>query len=122
MTDRDDDDDMLGALFHVARADRAVPPGEDWLARVTGDALAEAAASRAAPLPVPPGPLAQLRALMGGWRGLGGLAAAGVAGLVIGLSAPGVVTAPVEGVIWGSALSDTLFTDDLAWVDLPDGG
>ena len=119
MTDRDD---HLEGLFRAARADRATPPGEDWLARVTGDALAEAAAARAAHVPAPLGLAAQLRALFGGWRGLGGLAAAGVAGLVIGLSAPGVMTGPVDGAIWGGVFEDVLHADDLAWVDLPDEG
>lgn len=119
MTDRNDSDNRLEALFRAARADRSAPPGEDWLARVTGDALAEAAVARRV-APWTPG--AQLRALLGGWRGLGGLAAAGVAGLVIGLSAPDMVTRPVDGALWGGVIEDALFSDDLAWVDLVDEG
>ena len=114
-----DGDDHLEGLLRAARADRALPPGGDWLARVTGDALAQAAATRAVR---PKRPGAQLRALLGGWRGLGGLAAAGVAGLVIGLAAPGVVTGPVDGAIWGGVFEDVLFADDLAWFDLPEEG
>ena len=110
-----DRDDHLEGLFRAARADRAVPPDEDWLARVTGDALAEAAAARVARPPVPRGLASQLRALLGGWRGLGGLAAARVAGLVIGLSAPEVMKLPVDGAIWSNVFDDAL-------LDVLDGG
>ncbi len=95
MTDhrqRPQDDDALEAFF--AAAQRTTPaPSDALLARVMADALAAQEArqqvpARMRPQPFRPGLLAQLREALGGWPAFGGLAAAGVTGLALGLAAP----------------------------------
>ena len=85
MTMTNPPDDMLDDLFAQAR--RLTPvPDDALIARVLADA--------ARPLPVRhPQPLvwAQLRAMIGGWPALGGLATATVAGIWIGIAPPPVV-------------------------------
>jgi len=91
-TQRPQDDDALEAFFAAAR--RTTPaPSDALLARVMADALATQDArqqvpARMRPQPARPGLLAQLREALGGWPAFGGLAAAGVMGLAIGLTAP----------------------------------
>ena len=91
MTDRDDD--LLDDLFATARRARA-EPGADLVARVLADAAAQ------------PGPVtlretaglwSRLLDALGGWPALGGVAAAGGAGLWIGIAPP----APVEDLAAG---------------------
>lgn len=87
------DDDGLERFFDAARRD-APDPSDALMARVLADALA--AQPPAAPRPLPrPGvwaslraALTQLRAALGGWPALGGLATAGLMGLAIGIAAP----------------------------------
>ncbi|MFU8865164.1 MAG: hypothetical protein ACNA7O_14720 [Rhodobacterales bacterium] len=87
-----DDDDALEAFFAAAR--RTTPaPSDSLLARVMADALAAQeeplkTPARMRPQPARPGLLAQLREALGGWPAFGGLAAAGVMGLAIGITAP----------------------------------
>lgn len=95
MTDqrqRPQDDDALEAFFVAAKCD-APAPSDALLARVMADAVAaqdarQQAPARMRPQPSRPGLLVQLREALGGWPALGGLAAAGVTGLALGLAAP----------------------------------
>ena len=89
MADRKFAPQDLDALFAQACGDVPdLPPG--LLARVLADADAELAArSRVAPARAPvarAGILAELLALLGGWRAVSGLATATVAGVWIGFS------------------------------------
>lgn len=100
-------DAALDALFDAARAPAA--PSDALLARV----LADAAAVQAEIAPQAPGPShdpaagpeltgsvwAEIRAGLGGWLGLGGLAAAGLAGLTLGVALPGELDALAGGQI-----------------------
>lgn len=95
MTDqrqRPQDDDALEAFFVAAKRD-APAPSDALLARVMADAVAaqdarQQAPARMRPQPSRPGLLVQLREALGGWPAFGGLAAAGVMGLAIGIAAP----------------------------------
>ncbi|MCB2115096.1 MAG: dihydroorotate dehydrogenase [Rhodobacteraceae bacterium] len=81
---RDEDERELEGLFRAARALSPAPSGA-LMARVLADA--EAARPRPAPDPTPVSGVAApswIAQLLGGWRGLGGLATAGAAGLWIG--------------------------------------
>lgn len=92
MTDDKLNEDELNAVFEAAARDRPVP-SPDWLARVVADADRERIAPRTAPLP---SIWAQLSAILGGWRGVGGLALASAAGLWIGIAPPAVLGDPVN--------------------------
>ena len=88
------DDDDLDAFFAAARRHPA-DPSPDFMARLLADAAtAQAGAGDARPSLVPrpalsPGGLwRQLREMLGGWPAQGGLAAAGLAGLALGLALP----------------------------------
>ncbi|AJE48062.1 hypothetical protein [Celeribacter indicus] len=105
MTDRKDiwtdeaAEAALETLFAEARA-AAPTPSEALLLRVMADAQAEtarreadAARRRAADRPRARHPaMAAIVAALGGWRAVAGLATAGVAGLAIGLGAPGMIS------------------------------
>nr|WP_319247053.1 hypothetical protein [uncultured Celeribacter sp.] len=101
MTDHDKkrdaapDDLALEALFAEAREAAPIPSG-DLLARIMADAETERAARFGEKQPPQPAPsrhpvIAAMVAALGGWRSVAGLATAGVAGLAIGLGAPGAV-------------------------------
>ncbi len=90
MADLDRDDELLEGFFRAAREARPAPSGA-LMARILADAEAG--------MPRPPGPhplarpaggggdggvLSWLGAAFGGWRGIGGLATATVAGLWLG--------------------------------------
>jgi hypothetical protein len=116
-TDRDDD--RLEAALAAARG--AERPGDDLVARVLADAAAVQARAGAPPpaRPARGGPLRGMLGALGGWPGLSGVAAAGVAGLLIGFWAPDLVdrwaggqlsllsgaggTVPEIGVLWAEA-------------------
>jgi hypothetical protein len=97
------EDARLDALFAAAR--EAETPGDDLVARVLADAAMVQAAARPAPAPSPApvqrgGVWAGILSALGGWPGLSGVTAAGVAGLVIGLWAPDVVDSLSGGQLW----------------------
>lgn len=90
MTMTDPNDDMLDDLFAEARG---VNPqvSDDLTARVLVDA---GAAQEAAPAPksvAQPGLWSRLMDMVGGWPSVGGLAAATVAGIWIGVAPPASV-------------------------------
>lgn len=100
----------LEALFQEARR---VRPGPDLTARVLADARAVQEAARPAPLwrrrlRRPPGIVAAL----GGWGAIGGVTAAGLAGLGVGFWAPGTLDTLSGG--WLTPVSGTSFTPDLS--------
>ena len=88
MTDRDVDD-------LLAEARQEILPPDALRARVLADAAAvQAAQSVPAPRRRRRGP--GRMAVLGGWPGVSGLTAAGLAGLAIGLAAPAQVTGWIE--------------------------
>ncbi|KUF12171.1 hypothetical protein [Pseudoponticoccus marisrubri] len=110
MTERKDETG-LEAFFAAARETDPQPSG-DFMARLEAEALAER------PRPATGGPLAlwrQLRAAIGGWPGVAGLATACAAGIWLGVSPP-------EGLstVWPlqEAAIDTLGVDPLSGFDL----
>ncbi|KPP93637.1 MAG: hypothetical protein HLUCCA08_05530 [Rhodobacteraceae bacterium HLUCCA08] len=108
------DDKMLERLFAAARADAPVA-SDAFLAQVMADA---AAMVPPAPVPAPRrrGPLAGfVSALAGGWAGLGGLAAATVAGLWIGMAAPDVLHRIAPG-LYGDPVSVPFGIDQSAFL------
>lgn len=103
MTDLDRDDEYLEGFFRAARDAGTVPSGA-LMARILADAEAE---MPRAPEPMPvtrpagrgTGALSWIGAAVGGWRGVGGLATATVAGLWLGYA--GVADAGLlTGGIW----------------------
>jgi len=120
MADRMKSNDPLDDLFALAR--RAAPePSAALLARVLADGEAELAARAPAqpqPRGAPPGGIAigalwaDLLAVVGGWRAVGGLATATLAGVWIGFSgAAGLSVAATEFLTGSSA--ETLGTVNL---------
>lgn len=96
MTERDDrpengqdngQDGGLEAFFAAARAETPAP-APDFMARLAEDAVAR--------MPRGPGLWPQLKAALGGWAGMTGLATACAAGLWIGISPPTALD-----VLWG---------------------
>lgn len=98
--DRDEDD--LMALFGAARADTA-RPSEGLLDRIMADA--DMVLAGAAPVaPVPRRSLgAVLLAVLGGWGGVSGLAAATMAGLWIGVAPPASLDGLTQ-LVWGGTV------------------
>lgn len=97
------EDARLKALFAAAR--EAERPGDDLVARVLADAAAVQAAARPVPAPAPTptarsGTWAGILSALGGWPGLSGVTAAGVAGLVLGFWAPDVIDSLSGGQLW----------------------
>lgn len=90
----------LDALFEVARKDRHDLP-ETLSGRMLADAAEVQAGWAAIPEPfasqdIAQGRWAQLRSLLGGWTGLGGLVTACAVGIWIGLAPPAFLPDPVE--------------------------
>ena len=101
-------DDMIDALFAQAR-DQMVRPSDDLMARVLADADAVADARlQPAASPQRPGLWAQLMDAIGGWPSLGGLAAATVAGIWVGIAPPDAV-AEMTASLMGDAVSVSVF-------------
>lgn len=96
------DNARLEALFAAARG--AERPGDDLVARVLADAAAVqagAAAPAAPPAPAVRGGLwSGILSALGGWPGVSGVTAAGVAGLMLGFWAPDVVDSLSGGQLW----------------------
>ncbi len=117
MTERKDRtaDTGLEAFFDAARQE-SPDPGADLLARVEADALAH--------LPRPGTRSAtglrffgQLRAAVGGWPGVAGLAAASVTGLWLGISPPDGVSDLLAGSGAGALSLDPLSEFDLTMLE-----
>jgi hypothetical protein len=100
MTDRHDDD-ILEAFFQTARANAPGLPAP-LAARIAADAERLLPAQRARPAAW----LAAATAALGGWRPLAGLAAAGIAGLWVGIAPP----APLADLA-GAVLDDPVELD-----------
>jgi hypothetical protein len=100
MTKRDLTDAELDNLFDAARRD--VPElDSDVRMRMAEDAI-EAFAAATTPK-IRAG--FDLRTLLGGWRGLGGLATAAIAGVWIGIAPPDNLPDPID--LFDQAFSDT---------------
>lgn len=105
-------DAEMDALFSAARAEGAsdqtdILPSADFFATILNDAEAHQpegipVPARAAPPVAAPSILAQLRDALGGWAGLGGLVAASLTGIMIGVSPPAAVT-DVTALLSGTA-------------------
>lgn len=121
----DQDDDRLEALLQAARG--AEPVDEALFARVLADAEGVQQALRPQPvLPLRragswPGFWAQISDALGGWPGLSGVTAAGVAGLALGFFAPDLVDGLSGGqiAIWSGDLG-TIPEIGLLWEDAGD--
>jgi hypothetical protein len=101
MREADIQDDDIDRLFALAR--EVQPPLPDALAaRILADAEA-ATRPVVGAAPAVPGGWRGIVAALGGWPALGGLALAGVVGLVIGISPPAGLSTIASGL-----LGDTL--------------
>lgn len=123
------DDEMraLDAAFAASRR-HAPDPSPALMARILADADAEAAKAHARgadPVAAPSGAAALLRriaAAVGGWSALGGLVAAGAAGLWLGVAPPPGLDG-LSGLIDGGAGAGVYDVADLvpAFPDLAEG-
>lgn len=96
---------MLDDLFAAAR--QAAPdPSDTLMARIVADAARE----MPRPAPATPGVWATLWDGLGGWIGAGGLAAATVAGLWIGIAPPAGLADMASG-LWGTSTSVALMPE-----------
>jgi len=78
------DMDGLDALFAEAANDVSVQPSETFLVQMVSDALAY----RQMPQTAPSSLWQQIISMVGGWQGMGGMAAATCAGFWIGINLP----------------------------------
>lgn len=101
--------DMLDDIFAHARA-VAPTPSDDLVARVLADAKA-AGKEVAAPAPRP-GFFAGLLDVVGGWPSVGGLVAATVAGIWVGVAPPASVE-DFTASTFGDAVTIGVFAEDL---------
>ena len=115
----DPDDRMLDDLFAQARA-QAPQPSDALMARVLADAAAQSTPVRSSVRQ--PGFWARLSDTLGGWPALGGLAAATVAGVWVGIAPPASVEDLAASLI-GDTVSVTLLSPDTIFDagDLADG-
>ena len=101
--------------YFVAARQTAPQPSADLMRRVMADALAAqdaALAPRRSGLQHKrPGIWAQLREALGGWPAMGGLAMAGVMGLVIGIAAPGGLSDLTTAVLAPANMQDIYLVD-----------
>ncbi len=101
----------LDEVFASAR--RAEPVlSDDFMARILADAAMvheERSAPTVAKALETGGFLAMLWSMLGGWAGTGGLAAAAVAGLWIGIAPPDALSV-IDEAIWGTSVDLSVFT------------
>ena len=110
----DPNDDFLDDLFATARRGDPVP-GDDLVTRILADsdAVQDSWATPATPT-VELGLWARMLDVIGGWPALGGLAAATIAGVWVGIAPPAGVTDLTAG-IWGEAVTVPLTSTDLGF-------
>jgi hypothetical protein len=109
MRESDMQDDDIDRLFALAR--EVQPPLPDTLAaRILADAEAAVPRPVTRAAPAEPGGWRGIVAALGGWPALGGLALAGVVGLVIGISPPAGLSTIASG-LWGDTLELQLSAD-----------
>lgn len=106
-------DDLLEPYFKAARAARPVPD-ETLMARVIGDGQRLQPAPEPAVLP-DPGWLGQIRAALGGWGGLSGLATACATGIWLGFAPPAEWPDPVELMVSELTGLEIYESEDLAF-------
>jgi hypothetical protein len=120
MTMTNPNDDMLDDLFAQARAQPPGSPSDDLIARVLADAAGVQPAPSAHVISQP-GLWSRIMDTIGGWPALGGLAAATVAGIWVGVAPPTPVsdlTAHLMGdVVTVDLFSATLLLDTEALGD-----
>lgn len=110
MGDRLEKDDGLGEIFAAMRAESAPVP-DRLERRVLADAMRVQAGFANAGT-AGSGRWHDLYAILGGWRGLGGLVTACAAGVWIGLSPPSFLPDPVSLVAPAASESLGLFGED----------
>jgi len=112
MTKHEMSDQDLDQLFAAAR--RSAPePEPDFLAAL-GDAAVEALAAAPMPEARQEGIWSQISTWLGGWGGVGGLVAATVAGVWIGVSPPALLPDATQLLTSGAAEVDGFGV----WVDV----
>lgn len=102
----DPNDDMLDDLFATARA-VAPDPSDELVARVLADA-----GSISQPPVAQRGLWAPLLDMIGGWPAMGGLAAATIAGIWIGVAPPASVQ-DFTASTFGQPVTVSIFAEDL---------
>ena len=98
-------DDLLSEI-----AARDVTPDDDLMARVLGDAALVQQRRLEVPIAPKASVWAQVGQMIGGWPALGGLAAAGVAGLWIGVAPPADVESFAASLLGTSETVDLMGT------------
>lgn len=111
MTMTNPNDDMLDDLFAQASAQPPAQPSDDLIARVLADA-ASVQPAPAAHVIGQPGLWARIMDAIGGWPALGGLAAATVAGIWVGVAPPASVS-DLTARLMGDTVSVDLFSTTL---------
>lgn len=99
----------LDALFDPARAENPTP-SDDLMARVLADAVAMQPKTEAIAHPKPQSAWAGFWDMFGGWPALSGVAAAGVAGLWLGVTPPASVEQLTDD-MFGTGTTVSLLSD-----------
>ncbi len=100
----------LEALFASAASD-APDPSEALVHRIMADADTVSEGWATAAKVARPGLVERFLSAVGGWPGIAGLATAGVAGLAIGIAAPGPVSTLSSGFVAGEVVDDYHMVD-----------